>query len=208
MRKEEEILRFCFSIYTGALIIQNILATKQIDIFIFKVTTGILVSPIVFIIQDIVSEIFGFKEAKKMVMIGFLMNFIAVALYTIAIYLPSSSLWGNQSSFQLILGTTFRITIASFSAYIIGSLTNSKIMVSLKKKMDKYLFFRSIGSTMIGQFLDNFVFAFIGFCGVLPINAIFSMVVGGTLFEVLYEVVFFPITKTLIKKIKFLIEGD
>lgn len=208
MRKKEEILRFCFSIYTGALIIQNILATKQIDIFIFTVTTGILVSPIVFIIQDIVSEIFGFKEAKKMVMIGFLMNFIAVALYTIAIYLPSSSLWGNQSSFQLILGTTFRITIASFSAYIIGSLTNSKIMVSLKKKMDKYLFFRSISSTIVGQFLDNFVFAFIGFYGVLPVNAILSMVVGGTLFEVVYEVIFFPITRALIKKIKFSIEGD
>lgn len=200
--KKNDVLKLMFGIYTGAIIIQNILATKQIDIFMFTVTTGILVSPIVFIIQDIISELFGYKEAKKMVLLGFGMNFIGVLLFTLAIYLPSSAFWSNQVAFSTILGTTLRITIASFTAYIIGSLTNSKIMVVLKNKYPKSLFIRAISSTIVGQFLDNALFAFIAFYGVLPMSALLSMILGGTIFEVLYEILFYPITKTSIKKIK------
>lgn len=200
--KKYNLLMVLFGIYTGAILIQNILATKQIDIFMFTVTTGILVSPIVFIIQDIVSEIYGYKEAKKMVLLGFLMNFVGVLLFTLAIYLPSSQFWFNQDAFSTILGTTLRISIASFIAYIVGSLTNTKIMVVLRDKYPKSLFIRAISSTIVGQFLDNALFAFIAFLGVLPLSAIISMVIGGTIFEVLYEVLFYPITKTSIKKLK------
>lgn len=200
--KKNEVLKIIFGIYVGAIIIQNILATKQIDIAIFTVTTGILVSPIVFIIQDIIAELYGYKDAKKMVLLGFVMNFIGVLLFTLAIKLPSSAFWFNQEAFSSILGTTLRISIASFTAYIIGSLTNSKIMVLLKNKFPNSLFIRAISSTIVGQFLDNAVFAFIGFFGILPMSAIISMVIGGTLFEVLYEIIFYPITKLSINKIK------
>lgn len=200
--KKNEVLKIMFGIYVGAIIIQNILATKQIDIAIFTVTTGILVSPIVFIIQDIIAELYGYKDAKKMILLGFAMNFIGVLLFTLAIKLPSSVFWFNQEAFSSILGTTLRISIASFTAYIIGSLTNSKIMVLLKNKLPNSLFIRAISSTIVGQFLDNAVFAFIGFFGILPISAIISMVIGGTLFEVLYEIILYPITKLSINKIK------
>lgn len=199
--KKNKILQVMFTLYTGAIILQNILATKQIDIVVFTVTTGILISPIVFIIQDIVSEIFGYEDAKKMVLLGFIMNFIGVLFFTLAIYLPSSQFWNNQDAFASILGTTFRISIASFTAYIIGSLTNSKIMVRLKNKFPKLLFIRAISSTVAGQFLDNALFAFIAFYNVLPILAIFSMILGGTIFETLYEIIFYPVTKCFIKKL-------
>jgi len=198
--KKNKLLQIFFGIYTGAIIIQNILATKQIDISIFTVTTGILVSPIVFIIQDIIAELYGYKDAKRMVLLGFVMNFIGVLLFTLAIYLPSSQFWFNQEAFSSILGTTLRISIASFTAYIIGSLTNSKVMVKLKKMFPKSLFIRAISSTIVGQFLDNMLFATIAFYGVLPMPAIYSMIIGGTIFEVLYEIVFYPITKLSIKK--------
>lgn len=202
MKKKNEVLKIMFGIYVGAIIIQNILATKQIDITIFTVTTGILVSPIVFIIQDIVAELYGYKDAKRMVLLGFLMNFIGVLLFTLAIKLPSSAFWNNQEAFSSILGTTFRISIASFTAYIIGSLTNSKVMVQLKEKFPNSLFVRAISSTIIGQLLDNAVFSLIGFLGILPISAILSMIIGATIFEVLYEIIFYPITKFSINKIK------
>ena len=191
-----------FGIYASSIMIQNILATKQIDIFMFTVTTGILVSPIVFIIQDIVSEVYGYKDARKMILLGFLMNLIGVLLFTLAIYLPPSQFWFNQQAFSTILGTTLRITIASFTAYIVGSLTNSKIMVLLKEKWPNSLFVRAISSTIAGQLLDNALFAIIAFLGVLPIPAIISMVIGGTIFEVLYEIIFYPITRYSINKIK------
>lgn len=205
-RKKYNLLILLFGIYTSSIIIQNVLATKQIDIFVFTVTTGILVSPIVFIIQDIVSEIYGYKDAKKMVLLGFIMNFIGVLLFTLAIILPKSQFWFNQEAFSSVLGTTFRISIASFTAYIIGSLTNSKIMVLLKNKFPKSLFVRAISSTIAGQFLDNALFSTIAFLGVLPLKAIISMIIGATIFETLYEVIFYPITKFSIMKIKKYIE--
>lgn len=204
--KKNKLLQTFMGIYTGAIIIQNILATKQIDISIFTVTTGILVSPIVFIIQDIIAELYGYKDAKRMVLLGFLMNFVGVLLFTLAIHLPSSQFWNNQAAFSSILGTTLRISIASFTAYIIGSLTNSGIMVWLKKKSPKSLFVRAISSTIVGQLLDNALFAIIAFLGVLPTSAIISMIIGGTIFEVLYEIIFYPITKISIKKCKNYIE--
>lgn len=204
--KKNKLLQIFFGIYTGAIIIQNILATKQIDISIFTVTTGILVSPIVFIIQDIIAELYGYKDAKRMVLLGFLMNFIGVLLFTLAIKLPSSAFWFNQEAFSSILGTTLRISIASFTAYIIGSLTNSGIMIWLKNKFPKSLFVRAISSTIVGQLLDNALFATIAFLGVLPISAIISMIIGGTIFEVLYEIIFYPITKISIKNCKKYIE--
>ena len=204
--KKNKLLQIFFAVYAAAIIIQNILATKQIDIAMFTVTTGILVSPIVFIIQDIIAELYGYKEAKRMVLIGFAMNFVGVLLFTLAIHIPASQFWANQAAFSAILGTTLRITIASFTAYVIGSLTNSGVMVYLKKKFPKSLFIRAISSTIVGQFLDNALFAFIAFYGVLPMAALWSMVVGGTIFEVLYEIIFYPITKLSIKKSKQYIE--
>lgn len=200
--KKNKLLQVFFGIYTSAIIIQNILATKQIDISLFTLTTGILVSPIIFIIQDIVAELYGYKDAKKIILLGFAMNFIAVLLFTLAIQLPSSQFWNNQEAFSSILGTTFRISIASFTAYIIGSLTNSKVMVKLKKKFPNSLFIRAITSTIIGQLLDNALFSTIAFYGILPIPAILSMIIGATLFETIYEIIFYPITKISIHKCK------
>ena len=200
--KKIEIEKYLFGIYCAGIIIQNILATKNIDITIFTVTTGILVSPLVFIIQDIQTEIFGYKKAKKMIILGYLMNFIAIMLYTFSISIPSSSTYTNQEAFTTILGTTPRIAIASFIAYMIGALINSKVMEKLKNKHEKNLFFRAISSTVVGQFIDNMLFAVIAFIGILPTQAIISMIVGGTLFEIIYEIIFYPITKKLIQKIK------
>lgn len=200
--KKFEIEKYLFGIYCAGIIIQNILATKNIDITIFTVTTGILVSPLVFIIQDIQTEIFGYKKAKKMIILGYVMNFFAIMLYSLSILLPSSSTYTNQEAFTTILGTTPRIAIASFIAYIIGALINSKVMEKLKTKYEKNLFFRAISSTVVGQFIDNMLFAVIAFIGILPTQAIISMIVGGTLFEVIYEIIFYPITKKLIQKIK------
>lgn len=205
-KRKNEILKLCFSIYASSLIIQNILATKQIDVWVFTVTTGILISPIIFIIQDIVSEIFNYQEAKKMVLYGFLMNFIGVIFFTISIKIPPSPFWSNQKAFENILSSTFRISIASFTAYIIGSLVNTKVMVALKYK--SHLFFRSITSTIIGQLLDNGLFAIIAFLNVLPFKSIILMIIGGTIFEVLYEIIFYPITKFLIIKIKKIIKKE
>lgn len=200
--KIKKIIPILFGMYCAGLIIQNILAVKSIDILVFTVTTGILISPILFIIQDISSEIFGYRQTKNMILLSFLMNLIGVSLFQLAILIPASEVWSNQSAFETVLGTTPRITVASFIAYITGSLINANIMVKLKKKNENALFIRAIISTLFGQFLDNAVFAFGAFLFVMPLSSLVSMILGGTLLEVIYEIVLYPITKRIIETLK------
>lgn len=191
-----------FGVYCAALIIQNILATKTINIFMFTVTTGIIVSPLVFIVQDVSCEVFGYKQTKRMILLSFAMNFMAVILFQLAIIIPEAESYTNQEAFKTVLESTLRITCASFVAYVVGSLVNSKIMVTLRSKYNKSLFVRAITSTIAGQLCDNAIFAFGAFSYVLPIPVIASMVIGGTLFETIYEIIFYPITKKAITILK------
>lgn len=191
-----------FGVYCAALMVQNVLATKTIDVAIFSVTTGILVSPLVFIIQDVTSELFGYKLAKKMILLSFAMNFLAALLFQLAILLPPSVNFANQEGFAAVLGSTLRISCASFAAYVTGSLINSKIMVALKERYNKSLFVRAITSTLAGQFCDNAIFCFGAFLFVLPVPVIVSMIVGATLFEVIYEIIFYPVTKKTVKALE------
>lgn len=185
-----------FGIYAAALLIQNILALKTIDVWVFSLTTGVLVSPIVFMAQDVESEIYGYKHARTMILLAYLMNFIFTLLVTLAIHITPSVAYANQQAFSTIFSTTWRITLASFAAYTVGSLVNAKIMTVRKERHG--LFYRAIFSTIIGQLLDNAIFCFGAFLGVLPINAIIMMVVGATIWETLYEIVLFPVTKRVI----------
>lgn len=195
---KNKLIPLLFGIYCASLMIQNVLATKTIDIAAFTVTTGILISPLVFIIQDVSSELFGYKQTKKMILLSFAMNFLAVILFQLAIALPASDAYVNQEAFSTILGSTVRIVCASFCAYLCGSLINTKIMVALKAKNEKKLFVRAITSTAVGQFCDNAIFAFGAFAFVLPVPVILSIIAGGTLFEVIYEIIFYPVTKKLV----------
>jgi uncharacterized integral membrane protein (TIGR00697 family) len=116
--------------------------------------------------------------------------------------MPSSKQYLNQEAFEAVLGSTFRITLASIIAYFIGSIVNAKVMDYLKKKHSKYLFVRAITSTFVGQNLDNAIFMTLAFVGVLPVASIITMIVGGTVIEVLYEIMLYPLTKTCIRRIK------
>jgi uncharacterized integral membrane protein (TIGR00697 family) len=180
----------------------NILASKQMDILLFTINLGLFISPIVFIINDVQSEVFGYQSAKRMITAGLVVNVGAALIYFVAVNIPPSVNFVNQEAFRAVLGSTARITVASVTAYYIGSLINAKVMVSMKRKFEKYLFVRAITSTIAGQVIDNVVFMTLAFAGVLPAAAIISMVIGGTVIETGYEVLFYPVTRAFIKRLK------
>jgi uncharacterized integral membrane protein (TIGR00697 family) len=180
----------------------NILASKQMDILLFTINLGLFISPVVFIINDIQSEVFGYKSVKDMIKTGLVVNIAVALIYFAAISVPASVNFLNQEAFRAVLGSTARITAASVTAYYIGSLINAKVMVSMKRRLEKYLFVRAITSTVAGQVIDNVVFMTLAFAGVLPAAAIITMVIGGTVIETVYEVIFYPVTRAFIKKAK------
>lgn len=188
-----------WALYSAAIVAMNVLAAKQFDFLGLTVTCGILVSGFVFVAQDLVTEIYGVKQSRKMISTCYIIALTMVLLFQLAIYIPSSKFWFNQDAFESVLKTTLRITIASITAYYCGSFANVYIMGRLKERFPKSLFVRAVSSTIIGQLLDNAVFAVVAFVGVLPWRAIGTMVIGGTLIEIVTEIICYPILKITVK---------
>lgn len=198
----KDMQKYLYTAYCVGLVTMNILASKQVDILLFTINLGLFISPIVFIINDVQSEVFGYRSAKGLIKTGLVVNVAVAIIYFAAINIPPSVNFVNQEAFRAVLGSTARITAASITAYYIGSLINAKVMVSMKRKFEKYLFVRVITSTIAGQIIDNIVFMTLAFMGVLPAAAIITMVIGGTFIETMYEVVFYPVTRAFIKRLK------
>ena len=188
--------------FCALIIASNILATKTLKIEFIMLPCSIMTFPILFIVNDILSEIYGYKMAKNVIYLGFILNIIAVILYSIAIMLPSDS--PNAEAFSSILSTTPRLFIAGLISYLMGNIINSKIMVVLKEKYNDYLFVRCIASTVVGEAIDSIIFITVSFYGVFPGELIITMICCQVVFKVLYEIIAYPITRKIIIFVKTL----
>ena len=180
------------------MIISNILAFKTFMIGNFVLPTAVIIFPVVYITNDILAEVFGFRKTKNVIMTGFAMNVIAVIGYNIAIHLQPPSYFEGQEAFQMVLSNSFRVLVASMVSYIIGSLTNAKVME--KMRSGKSLFNRCVLSTFIGEGLDALIFITIAFIGTMPLTSLLVMIVCQAVFKTLYEIVCYPVTRKLILK--------
>lgn len=205
--KEDKSLRYrlmLWSFYAVAVIMKNIFATKTWRLGFLTAPAGYIFEPVTFIAQDVETETKGYDSAKKMIFWGFFLNLIVALASQVAILLPNASSPEIQSSFSIVLGNIPRILIASLIAYLIGGTINVKIMSKMKEKGSQSLLLRAIVSTLFGQMADNLVFNTFAFYRIMAINQLIYMAFSMTLLETVYEIVFFPITKALIKKINSL----
>lgn len=209
MKKKEtketysEIFLFISILFITCILVSNILASKIINIFGISMTGGVLVFPITYIIGDVLTEIYGYKKSKKIIIYGFICNLIMVILFYIAMKLPYPEYYLNQDAFVAVLSSTPRLLLASFIGYLAGGLTNSYIMDYIKNNSKiKYLWFRTITSTIIGEFLDTSIFLIIGFIGTMKTNDLLFMIVCQSAAKTLYEIVLTPLTYKTIAYIK------
>lgn len=199
---KSELYAILAGVFTASLIISNIIAGKTFEFFSFTLPCGVIIFPIIYIVNDVLAECYGYQKARRVILLGFFMNLIAVICYNITILLPAPSFFESSDAFGIVLGSTLRLLIASFAAYIVGSLLNAKVMVYLKSKSEEKLFFRCIFSTLIGEGCDALIFITIGFWGMMPLNALIMMIVVQALFKTVYEIIVYPLTKIVILKVK------
>lgn len=201
-----DLLKILTGMFVGCLLISNILAAKVFTVYNdITLTCGVLIFPVVYIINDVLAEIYGFEKARTVIYLGFFMNLLAVIVYSIAILLPSPSYLSEmEAAFKTVLGSTSRLLIASFAAYLVGSLSNSWIMVKMKEKSEKKLMWRCMLSTFIGEGLDSIIFVLIAFLGILPFNVLAIMVISQALAKTVFELIIFPVTKLVIGRINLL----
>ena len=202
-----ELYAMLTGVFTASLIVSNIIAGKTFDFFSFTLPCGVIIFPIIYIVNDVLAEVYGYEKARKVILLGFLMNLVAVICYNITIMLPAPVFFENSDAFAAVLGSTFRLLVASFVAYLVGSLVNAKMMVVMKKWDEDKLFLRCIVSTLFGEGLDAVIFIFIGFVGTMPFEALILMIMAQALFKTAYEIIVYPLTRYVIGTVKALPEN-
>lgn len=191
-------------LFSTALVVSNIIAGKLYQApFGIVLTAGVWLFPVVYIIGDVIPEVYGFGMARQVIWIGFLANLFAVAFFLLTIALPFPPFWTSQAAFQVVLGFTPRLLVASFCGYLIGTHANAAVLVAIKKMTGpQFLWVRTILSTVVGEGLDSTVFMTLAFYGVVPTGAIPGLVLAQAAFKTLYEVLATPLTYLIVNWFK------
>jgi uncharacterized integral membrane protein (TIGR00697 family) len=190
-------------LFATCLLISNILATKILMIGPWSAPAGVIIFPIAYILNDVITEVWGFAKARLIIWTGFTVNVLAVLFFTAGIVIPGAPFWQNQNAFATILGNTPRIVLASLSAYLIGSFLNAFVMSRMKVlTQGKGFSARAILSTLAGESADSLIFISIAFAGIFPIGVLITMVFTQAMLKTAYEILILPVTLGVVKWVK------
>jgi queuosine precursor transporter len=201
------------AVFCGLLLISNIAATKTITVVdglpdfvgggIFT-DGGAILFPLTYIVGDILAEIYGLRQAKRAIWVGFALGALASLTFLAVGAAPPGPGYENQGAFVAVLGFVPRIVLASLSGYLAGQFLNAYVVVKIKERTkERHLWARLIGSTVVGEFADTMLFCFIAFVGVFPTwGSLISYAVAGYFYKVLVEVIMLPVTYAVIRAIK------
>jgi hypothetical protein len=191
------------ALFVAVLLISNIASTKILTLWKFTFDGGTLLFPLSYIFGDILTEVYGFRRSRRVIWLGFFAALLMSLVLFIVQQLPAAAEWPNQQAYEAILGFVPRIVIASLLAYFAGEFTNSVILSRLKiYTKGKYLWTRTIGSTLIGEGIDTFVFCWIAFYGTLPPSVFWAVLVSNYIFKCSVEIVFTPLTYLIVGFLK------
>jgi uncharacterized integral membrane protein (TIGR00697 family) len=190
-------------LFVACLIAANITAVKLIEPWGLAMDAGTIVFPVSYILGDVLTEVYGFRAARRVIWLGFLANLFVVAAISLAAIVPAASFWDGQAAYEQILGFVPRILLASFCAYLVGEFANSVVLAKMKVATEgRHLWARTIGSTLVGQGLDSLVFVLIAFSFVIPLSALLPMIVTQWLVKTAYEALATPVTYGVVGYLK------
>jgi queuosine precursor transporter len=211
-RKNYRWFPFITALFVTTLIVSNIIAVKIVHIGGLYLPAAVILFPVAYIFGDVLTEVYGYAHARQVIWTGFFCNLIAVIAIWIAGQLPAAPFWSAgafstpqsaQQAYQAILGFAPRLLVASFFAYLIGEFLNSFVLAKLKvKTAGRFLWLRTITSTLVGEGADSAVFISIAFWGIFPGPALVQAILSQWLFKVTYEVLATPVTYWVVNALK------
>ncbi len=203
---------FVTAVFVTTLIISNIIAVKLVAIADLFLPAAVILFPIAYIFGDILTEVYGYRRARQVIWTGFFCNLLAVIAIYLGGTLPAAPFWAAgvfktpadaQNAYQAILGFTPRLLVASFIAYLIGEFLNSFVLAKLKLATNgRFLWIRTIGSTLIGQGADSAVFITVAFIGIFTGANLIQAILSQWLFKVAYEILATPFTYWIVTALK------
>jgi uncharacterized integral membrane protein (TIGR00697 family) len=187
--------------FVTALVVSNIIAVKLVEISGQVFPAGLVIFPLSYILGDVLTEVYGFRAARAVIWLGFACNLVALGAIQAAIHLPAAGFWPNQEAYETTLGTTWRIFLASFAAYLVGEFANATVLARMKVATGgRWLWTRTIGSTIVGEGLDSLIFVTIAFAGTGA--GLANPIVTTWLIKVGYETAATPLTYWIVGYLK------
>lgn len=190
-------------VFCACLIASNLLETKIIQLGPVTITAGFLVFPISYIINDCIAEVWGFRKARLIIWLGFLTNFSMLALFQLAVALPSAPFWEGEAAFRFVFGLAPRIAVASLLAFLLGSFLNAYVMSRMKiSSRGKHFSARAVVSTLAGESADSLIFFPLAFGGLVPVEELLKLMAIQIFAKTAYEIVVLPVTIRIVNVLK------
>jgi queuosine precursor transporter len=188
--------------FVTSLVVSNILAVKLAESFGHVYPAGLVLFPLSYLLGDVLTEVYGYRATRFVIWLGFACNLVAVAAIQLAIALPPAGFWeGRQSAYDDVLGQTWRILAASFAAYLVGEFANAFVLARMKvATRGRFLWSRTIGSTVVGEGLDSAVFVTLAFAGTGA--PLVDPILTTWVIKVLYESAATPLTYGIVTYLK------
>ena len=190
------------AVFVTALVVSNIIAVKLVEVSGRVFPAGLVIFPLSYLLGDVLTEVYGIRSARRVIWLGFACNLLAVGAIQAAIHLPAAGFWQeNEAAYEQILGTTWRLFLASLAAYVVGELANSYVLAVMKGATGgRWLWTRTIGSTVVGEGLDSAIFISIAFAGTGA--ALANPIVTTWLIKVGWETLATPLTYAVVGYLK------
>ncbi|MEM4268169.1 MAG: queuosine precursor transporter [Candidatus Woesearchaeota archaeon] len=196
-------LTYIGGFFVAVLLISNTVSTKIVSFGSLAFDGGTLLFPLAYIFGDILTEVYGYRQTRKIIWLGFACLFLMSVVYIAVGMLPPHDSWGYQTDYEHILGIAPRIALASLVAYFAGEFSNSYILAKIKiLTKGKNLWLRTISSTLVGQGVDTILFIGIAFYGIFQLEVLFALAISNYIFKVAVEVLFTPLTYLIVGFLK------
>lgn len=191
------------AVFITSLIIANITSVKLIGVLGLVLPAGVIIFPVSYITGDVLTEVYGYSQARRIIWVGFFCNLLAVIAIWLGQIIPPVSFWDGQAAYERILGYAPRLLVASFLAYLVGEFFNAYVMAKMKiATKGRWLWTRTIASTLVGQGVDSSVFITLAFAGTIPTRALLLAIITQWLVKSAYEAAATPVTYKVVGFLK------
>lgn len=198
-----KLLTFFLTLNVAFQLISDVTAGKIITLFGIGVSVTVIYFPFVYVISDVVTEVYGYAKSRKILWYTLAASVLAGIMYQIAVAIPAAPFFESQEAYKTVFGIVPRVLVGGWLAVFAGDISNNFVLAKLKVKMNgTSLWVRTISSTFVGQLLNTSVFYIVALSGILPANALIQAIIAGWLIKTAVEIVFTPFTYWVVRKVK------
>lgn len=191
------------AVFCGLLLISNIGATKLISLGPLIFDGGAILFPLVYVVGDVLTEVYGWKGARRAIILGFALGALAALTFWLVQIAPPGPGYENQAAFEAVLGFVPRIVLASLAGFMVGQFLNAYVLVKIKQRTgEKGMWARLFGSTAAGELADTIVFCTVAFGGVISGSQLLNYIAVGYVYKCAVELLVMPITYRVIALVK------